>query len=110
MNGDDGWITVKRGEAVLTPEQTKAFHTLADNLGILNPSVDLLAAISKPPVSSLPKNGYSSTQIEGVDFHFELPNVVDSDSFIREMQTNPKVEKVIKTMLWDKNSLSKHRI
>lgn len=110
INGDDGWITVKRGEAVLTPEQTKAFHTLTDNLDILNPAVDLLAAVSKPPAASFPKNGHSSTQIGEVDFHFELPNVVDSDSFIQEMQTNPKVEKVIKTMLWDKNSLSKHRI
>lgn len=110
INGDDGWITVKRGEAVLTPEQTKAFHTLAGNLDILNPSVDTLTNISKLNTSIFPKNHITTTSVGDVYLNVELPNITNYEEFRQKLQSDPKIEKMFKSIIWDKNNLSKYNI
>lgn len=47
MNGDDGWVTLKKGEGILTPEQTQQFIKLVRGLDTLNPAVDMVKNLSK---------------------------------------------------------------
>ena len=41
--------------------------------------------------------------------NIELPNVTNYEEFRRKMQSDPKVESMFKSMLWDKGSLSKYK-
>ena len=109
INGDDGWITVKKGEGILTPEQTIQFQKLARKLDVLNPAVDILSHLGTLNWNTDPNRMAGNTTIGDLCFQIELPNVVDADSFVKEIQNNPKIEKVIHSMVYDKNSLSKYR-
>lgn len=107
MNGDDGWITLKKGEAILTPEQTKKFKKLASNLDLLNSSVDLVDTLSKPKADISSK--IIGNTMGDVYLNVELPNVTNYEEFRRQMQSDPKIESMFKSMIWDKGSLSKYR-
>ena len=104
-NGDDGWITVKRGESILNREQTRSFAALARNLDTLNMTADLRRNLSGSMSSSLPERGIHSTSIGDISMNIELPNVTNYEEFRRKMQSDPKVESMFKSMLWDKGSL-----
>lgn len=108
MNGDHGWATLTKGEAVLTPQQAKDFKILAQNLNVLNPAVHMLQHLSGPNVNAVsPAN---STTIGDVHVTVDLPNVTNYDEFKQKMQSDPKIEQMFKSMIWDKGSLSKYRI
>ncbi len=109
MNGDDGWITVKKGEGILNLEQTKQFQKLVQKLDVLNPAVDILSHLRTLNWNADPGQYAGNTTIGDLRFQIELPNVVDTDSFVKEIQNNPKIEKVIHSMVYEKNSLSKYR-
>ena len=91
-NGDDGLATLKAGEAVLTPVQTDAFLKLADNFTPLNSFMDI---IQKPKLPAISKEFGASTTIDNVSFEFNLPNVVDSDSLIKTIQTDSRVQRTL---------------
>ncbi len=98
-NGDDGWITVKRGEAVLNPGQTEKFQELLSNM---NPFVDTIKTITSP--NSAGYSGKSSCfqqTIGDINLNLELNNVTDTDSFIRQLQTEPRIRKAVSQAVLD---------
>lgn len=105
MNGDDGWATLKRGEAVLTPEQTAAFQKLLRNLDVVNPAVDLYKNMKN--VDAAPDCMISqSTGDINIDMSF--PGVTNYEEFRQKLQSDPKIENMFKSMIWNKGSLSKY--
>ena len=107
MNGDDGWATLKRGEAVLTPEQTEDFQKLLQNLDILHPAVDLYKNLQMKNAGSAPERMISqSTGDINIDMSF--PGVTNYEEFRQKLQSDPKIESMFKSMIWDKGSLSKY--
>ena len=109
MNGDDGWATLKRGEAVLTPEQTKQFQKLAENLDVLNSAVNILPNLQKQNYSFVP-NHNTTQSIGDVNIEMEFPNVTNYEDFRQKMQSDPIIEKYVKSVIWDKGDLSKYKI
>ena len=109
MNGDDGWVTLKKGEGILTPEQTKQFQTLAKNLDVLNPAVDILSNIQRPNLDIIPNRNITQS-VGDIHINMEFPNVTNYEDFRRKMQSDPKIEKMFKSMLWDKGDFSKYKI
>ncbi len=107
MNGDDGWATLKRGEAVLTPEQTEDFQKLLQNLGVLNPAVDLYKNMHMKNVDVAPDCMINqSTGDINIDMSF--PGITNYEEFRQKLQSDPKIERMFKSMIWDKGSLSKY--
>lgn len=94
-NGDDGLVSVKNGEGILTPVQTEAFMKLVKNMDAI-----------KSPKITLPdlKKMSSETNVNygGVTFNFELENVTNAEEFIRELQTNKKLQKSIQSVSIDR--------
>lgn len=108
MNGNHGWATLTKGEAVLTPQQAKDFKILAQNLNVLNPAANMLQNLSGPNGSAAGHT--NSTTIGDVHVTVDLPNVTNYEEFKQKMQSDPKIEQMFKSMIWDKGSLSKYRI
>lgn len=109
INGDDGWVTLKKGEGILTPEQTPEFLKLVHNLDTLNPAVDLVKNLPQKAFAAAPSHTLSqSTGDIHIDMNF--PNVTNYEEFRRQMQSDPKIEKMFKSMIWDKGDLSKYKI
>ena len=109
MNGDDGWVTLKKGEGILTPEQTKQFQTLAKNLDVLNPAVDILSNIQRPNLDIIPNRNVTQS-VGDIHINMEFPNVTNYEDFRHKMQSDPKIEQMFKSMLWDKGDFSKYKI
>lgn len=106
-NGDDGIATLKRGEAVLTPKQTREFTTLAKNLEFLNHATMLS--------TNVPKQEFNNSISYGdMNFNFELPNVTDSQTFLNEVKNNQKLQKALQEVtikqLIDPNKLGVKKI
>ena len=106
-NGDDGIATLKRGEAVLTPKQTREFTTLAKNLEFLNHATMLS--------TNVPKQEFNNSISYGdMNFNFELPNVTDSQTFLNEIKNNQKIQKALQEVtvkqLIDPNKLGVKKI
>lgn len=99
QNGDDGWVTVKRGEAILTPIQTEALMKFKDSLV---PSINLLDNIQKlqtPNVS--PKIANNSVDIQNIDIHLDGSNIFDKKTFIEACQRDNVVRDTIKHVAYD---------
>ena len=109
MNGDDGWVTVKKGEGIFTPEQTQQFIKLVSNVDTLNPALDAMKNLSKSEYEPVP-NRITNQSVGEVNIEMNLPNVTNYEEFRRRMQSDPKIEKMFKSMVWDKGDFSKYRI
>lgn len=95
----DGWITVKRGEAVLNPAQTEKFQKLVSNM---NPFVDTMRSITSPNSAGYSGKSSCFQQTAGdINLNLELNNVTDTDSFIRQLQTEPKIRKAVSQAVLD---------
>ena len=105
MNGDDGWATLKRGEAVLTPEQTAAFQKLLQNLDVVNPAVDLYKNMKNVDVAP---DCMISQSTGDINIDMSFPGVTNYEEFRQKLQSDPKIERMFKSMIWDKGSLSKY--
>lgn len=98
-NGDDGWITIKRGEAVLNPTQTQTFQEFLANM---NPFVDTVKSINTP--TSTKYAGIASKfeqNVGDINLNLNLHDVTDADSFIRQLQTNHKIRQAISQAVLD---------
>lgn len=109
MNGDDGWVTVQKGEAIMTPEQTQQFIKLVRNVDTLNPALDAVKDMSKKEYEPVP-NRIMNQSVGEININMDLPNVTNYEEFRRKMQSDPKIEKMFKSMVWDKGDFSKYRI
>lgn len=95
-NGDDGIATLKRGEAVLTPLQTKQFQLLTSHLSDINRLVVLQDELLNK------QNGNTNVSYGNITFEFNLPNVTDSQQFVSAIQNDVKVQKAIQSVTIDK--------
>ncbi len=99
-NGDTGIASVKNGEGILTPVETKAFLKLADNLDAMNLATDLMKNYSSIPnvLDNLSNYGNNNSVNEvnygGVNFNFDVHGNNPSE-MIRAIQNNPQLQKAI---------------
>lgn len=107
MNGDDGWATLKRGEAVLTPDQTKDFQKLLQNLDVVNPAVDLYKSMQIRNIDTM-SNSVISQSTGDINIDMSFPGVTNYEEFRQKLQSDPKIERMFKSMIWNKGSLSKY--
>ena len=94
-NGDD-MITVntlKRGEAVLTPEQSEQFKKLVQNLDKAELALTLPAFTNIAPAA---REGGEVTN--HFDMSITLPNVKNYDEFLYKMQHDKSFEKMVQAM------------
>lgn len=98
-NGDDGLASVKNGEAILTPAQTEMFKQFVENMQGNLPQQNHKMSNN---LANLAKVIPNNIDYGGVNFNFELNNVTNGDEFIREIQTNQKMQKALQSVTVDK--------
>lgn len=98
-NGDDGLASVKNGEAILTPAQTEMFKQFVENMQGNLPEQNHKMSNN---LANLAKVIPNNVDYGGVNFNFELNNVTNGDEFIREIQTNQKMQKALQSVTVDK--------
>lgn len=77
-------------------------------MDVLNPAFDHLSELSAPGLHAVPE--YNTTSIGDIQINMELPNVTNYEEFRQKLQTDPKIETMFKSMIYDKNSFSKYKI
>lgn len=97
-NGDDGLASVKNGEAILTPAQTEMFKQFVENMQGNLPQQNHKMSNN---LANLAKVIPNNVDYGGVNFNFELNNVTNGDEFIREIQTNQKMQKALRSVTVD---------
>ena len=98
-NGDDGLASVKNGEAILTPAQAEMFKQFVENMQGNLPQQNHKMSNN---LANLAKVIPNNIDYGGVNFNFELNNVTNGDEFIREIQTNQKMQKALQSVTVDK--------
>ena len=101
-NGDDGIATVKVGEAILTPTDSKNLASLANKFEAIDVTADIMNMLKDGT-----KNGGSlgtpqNVDYGGVQFNFELPNVTDPNSFVTAIQRSTDLQKAIQSVSVDR--------
>lgn len=111
-NGDDGLASVQKGEAILTPIQTKQFEELASKLKQINGMTDYSSAManSQADVSSMASSiehlskistANQSSIVGDVHLHATFPNITDSsraEDFVKAIQNSQKLQKEIQSV------------
>ena len=91
-NDDDGWVTVQRGEGILTPAQTKTF------IQKFVPQMDSMINSAKI-LDTLVKNANFEEHHNpaNIDAHYEfnLENCKNASDIIRQIQTDPNIQKAL---------------
>ena len=113
-NGDDAFTinTLKKGEAVLTPEQTRYFKEFTDNLPLLYNLPNTQGCLSR-----IIDGGITDESETNITNYFEINNSIDHvdsyDDLIAQMCDDPKFEKMVQAMGVDraagKSSLAKYK-
>lgn len=102
-NGDTVLGSLNQGERVLTPVQNKLFEQFINN-GI--PELTATANMLQPMVNvpKLPEIQSRANNIEygDISFNFELPNVSNSDEFLKAIQSDRKIQKAIQSVSIDR--------
>lgn len=96
-NGDDGLITVKRGEGILTVDQTERFQKLADNLDLLNGMVEYAPQMHDYSQMVHCRTVNSPVTVGDVSIHLDGSNVVDKETFrktLREYDVRSDIERI----------------
>lgn len=113
-NGDDliSINTLKRGEAVLTPEQAEMFSKLVAELPVLSTIVNSLSSSNSDIYRVL--TGDSPGAIFGdININIPIDHVENYNDFIKHFQKDKQVEKLIRSMSVDllagKSALAKHK-
>ena len=97
-NGDDGWATLKRGEAILTPEQTKMFQSMIKQMPVFTNAMDIFSSTKS---STGVNNKPNSVSVGDINLTLDLPNVTNPESFVKEMQSNTKMRKAVQQAVFD---------
>lgn len=111
-NGDDGLASVQKGEAILTPIQTKQFEELASKLKQINGMMDYSSAMANlqtdvcSMVSSIEhlskiSTANQSSVVGDVHLHATFPNITDSsraEDFVKAIQNSQKLQKEIQSV------------
>lgn len=97
-NGDSTLVSANPGERILTAAQNASFEKFVNsdllNQGAIYPDIANTAAKLNLPDSS--RN--TPCSIGDVDFHFELPNVTDSKSFLSALKTDRNLQRAVRDL------------
>ena len=89
-NGDDGFATLKVGEAVLTPVEAQQFKKLVTALPSLNNLTSELNSIKDRDIGLQSSNTFGDTYID-----INLPNVENSTDFLNAIKNDDKIQKAL---------------
>lgn len=102
-NGDDGWITVKTKERVLTARQNNLWEKWTKNLPELVNIADYLPSMSEymPKIPDMAanmqvQNGGNSVNIGDISYTMEFPNVTDSDSMKEAIKHDTSLQDMLR--------------
>lgn len=117
FENNDDMITVntlKKGEAVLTPEQTQMLTKIASmstNLYNAALNASTIPSLTKM-LNAQPSGDVTSVAAPNINVTFSLPNVTNYQEFMNQMQKDKQYERMMKDMVLGcisgKNSLSKN--
>lgn len=93
VKGIDNLETLNASASTLTPLQTDAFLKLIGKRNPLNNTLDIIQHSNLPDLSR--HTNAVPNHIENVNFTFSLPNVVDSRSLIRTIQSDTQVQRTL---------------
>ena len=96
-NGDDGIATIQRKELVLTKVQTNDYMKLMDNIDNLNNMFDYSSMV-KDFQNNIQKTNTNTINQISAEFHFNLPNVTDTNSFLKAIQNDSNVQRAIQNV------------
>lgn len=97
-NGDTTLASVKSGEGILTPLQTKQFTSLISQLPDLNQSVIDYKALTRN-IKSNPAS--YSNNVGDIILNIDLPNVANPDEFVKAIQSSQKLQKTLQSVTID---------
>jgi len=108
-NGDDGIVSVRNGEGLLTPVQTELFKKFTENMPKINAAVDMNKLVKiENPIEHLRavSNARNMNNDINVDFGgITMYGVNDPEEFadqlVQSVQTVPKVRNVIQSVSID---------
>lgn len=100
-SGEDGIAFVRNGEGFVSPEDVPKIQALLDTVPVMNHVMDTITPLQHLPAPAS-QNKASSVEIGTIQQTFELPNVTDTDSFIKEVKTNPKMGRFIDDMVYSR--------
>jgi len=104
-NGDDALASVKVGESILTPVDSKNLANMVEMFRNVDLNSDMVHQLNRLPdslnnVSNLQKT--NTVDYGGVTFNFELANVTNADEFIATIQNSKKVQKALQSVTVDR--------
>ena len=106
QTGEDGFVLARSGEEILSLEKIKE---LQGALSLLN---GIENTVSTPGLNSI-SNGRNVTNNNDISLNINLPDVTDVNSFITELQSNKRFEKIVQAITIDtslgKNTLNKYK-
>ena len=82
-NGDEGWATLKRGEAILTPEQTEMFKQFTSYLPEFNNPTKFDNIAKNYDVSKFVQK--PKLDMGGINVTVEGSNITDAETFAKEL-------------------------
>lgn len=103
-NGDDGWITVKTKERVLTARQNNLWEKWTKNLPELVNIADYLPSMSEymPKIPDMATNmkvqntGRNSVDIGNISYTMEFPNVTDPASMKEAIKQDTSLQDMLR--------------
>lgn len=102
-NGDDGWITVKTKERVLTARQNNLWEKWTKNLPELVNIADYLPSMSEymPKIPDMAtnmqvQNGGNSVNVGDISYTMEFPNVTDSASMKEAIKHDTSLQDMLR--------------
>lgn len=97
-NGDTTLASVKSGEGILTPLQTKQFTSLVSQLPNLNQSVIDYKALTRN-IKSNPAS--YNNNVGDIILNIDLPNVTNPDEFVKAIQSSQKLQRTLQSVTID---------
>ena len=100
-NGDDGIATLKVGEAILTPTDSKNLASLSGKIDALDFSADILRSMKENMKTG---SGAVAQTINygGVTFDIDIAEANDPDAIVDAIQKDTKVQKAIQSVSVDR--------
>lgn len=108
-NGDTSLVSVQSGEAVLTPVQTDLFQKFTEKMPEMVQAFDMSNLVKVPnyvqelqALHPVQRDTGTKATFGDVHYTFELPNVIDENSFVKTIQSSEKVRRCIKSFTVDR--------
>ena len=102
--GEDGIAFVRNKEGLVSPEHVPAIQELLDTVPLMNNMFKPLVEAPKLPNLTPMNNMGNNVTFGDVHYVFDMPNVVDEQSFLNTMQSSQKIQKCMRSMTIDQLS------